>query len=341
MSGQRIRLADVAKEAGISAAAVSLALKNHPRISEKTKARVQKICKDLGYQPDPVAKALVNKRTGAAGAENYIGTLALLESRSYIERRKLSTYSKIWHQQLEEVCRKMGYRIDCFAVEPEKEKQSALSRVLDARGISGLIIFGFNEEIHHWAIQWKKFAAVSYSGALHEHFIHNIHSNSYQDVYDAVLRLKEKGYCRPGYVIPASISTYDHLEAGFSAAVKAWRISKPVPRLVAELDEPADADKFISWFFRYKPDVLVTNYNDKLEEILGRENIRIPQDVGCMCLDVFPGMEHLSGLIQSRKSAFQIAVDMLHGMLMRHEYGPPEQPMCIQIPAVWNEGATL
>ena len=78
MEGKRVRLADVAKMAGVSTATVSLVLNDHPRISDATKERVLRICKETGYSMDPVARAFARKRSGAADS-SYLGTLAILE----------------------------------------------------------------------------------------------------------------------------------------------------------------------------------------------------------------------------------------------------------------------
>lgn len=41
---------------------VSLALRNHPRLPEKTRHRIQKLAKEMSYRPDPVLQALVAYR---------------------------------------------------------------------------------------------------------------------------------------------------------------------------------------------------------------------------------------------------------------------------------------
>lgn len=51
---------DVAKRAGVSASTVSRVLSNHPKISAKTKERVLKEMKILGYQPNVIARSLAS-----------------------------------------------------------------------------------------------------------------------------------------------------------------------------------------------------------------------------------------------------------------------------------------
>jgi len=66
----RIRIDDVAREAGVSKAAVSFAFNSPERLSEETAARIRKVATSLGYRPHPVARMLT------AGATATIGILS-------------------------------------------------------------------------------------------------------------------------------------------------------------------------------------------------------------------------------------------------------------------------
>lgn len=58
-----ITIKDIAKVAGVSYATVSRALNNRSDVNPKTRAHIVKIAKELGYQPNMVARSLVNQRT--------------------------------------------------------------------------------------------------------------------------------------------------------------------------------------------------------------------------------------------------------------------------------------
>ncbi len=65
----RVTSHDVAARAGVSQATVSLVLSGNPRarVAEATRARVARAAEDLGYRPNLVARALVQRRSYAIG----------------------------------------------------------------------------------------------------------------------------------------------------------------------------------------------------------------------------------------------------------------------------------
>ena len=69
MSAKRITSEDVAKQAGVSRTTVSFVLNNTPgfNIREKTRQRVLKAAKELGYVPDAAAQALASRRSRIIG----------------------------------------------------------------------------------------------------------------------------------------------------------------------------------------------------------------------------------------------------------------------------------
>jgi len=58
---------EIAKKAGVSPSTVSRTLRGQGRISPKTRERILRIAKELGYSPNVSARALVTGRTGTIG----------------------------------------------------------------------------------------------------------------------------------------------------------------------------------------------------------------------------------------------------------------------------------
>lgn len=64
---KRPTIADVARHAGVSKGSVSYALNGLPGVSEDTRRRIMGVAADLGWQPNPAARALSGARAGALG----------------------------------------------------------------------------------------------------------------------------------------------------------------------------------------------------------------------------------------------------------------------------------
>ncbi|MEM6561932.1 MAG: LacI family DNA-binding transcriptional regulator, partial [Planctomycetota bacterium] len=60
---RQVSLRDVAREADVSVATVSMVLNENPRISRGTQQRVRQVMKKLGYQPNRLAQSLSGKHT--------------------------------------------------------------------------------------------------------------------------------------------------------------------------------------------------------------------------------------------------------------------------------------
>src|SRR5215469_14277868 len=62
-----VTMKDIARGLGVSVVTVSKVLRNHSDISTETRKRVQQRIKELNYQPNPAARALVTGRTNLIG----------------------------------------------------------------------------------------------------------------------------------------------------------------------------------------------------------------------------------------------------------------------------------
>jgi len=64
---RRVTISDIAKRAGVSKGAVSLALNGRPGVSDETRERILAIVKELGWSPNRAARALSAAKAGACG----------------------------------------------------------------------------------------------------------------------------------------------------------------------------------------------------------------------------------------------------------------------------------
>src|SRR3954452_19764711 len=82
---RRPTIADVARRAGVSAAAVSFAVNDRPGVSSGTRERILAAARELGWQPSASARALTEARTPAVGP-GLARWAAQLEGDSFFRR---------------------------------------------------------------------------------------------------------------------------------------------------------------------------------------------------------------------------------------------------------------
>jgi LacI family transcriptional regulator len=57
-----ITLEQIAQLAGVSRSTASRVLNGHPNVSAEARERVRKVMREQGYEPNPTARALANRR---------------------------------------------------------------------------------------------------------------------------------------------------------------------------------------------------------------------------------------------------------------------------------------
>ena len=82
-SHRSLSLEDIAAKAGVSRSTVSRVVNNEPHVSEKTRRKVLAVIDQLGYTPNPAARALVTQRTNVIGVVIPVVPIAVFEDPYY------------------------------------------------------------------------------------------------------------------------------------------------------------------------------------------------------------------------------------------------------------------
>ena len=127
---KKTTIKDIANVLGLTPSAVSKALNDHPRISDKTKISVRQVAENLNYQPNHLASAL------RKGKSNLIGVI--------IPRNNCSFFSSVV-ENIEEVLSEKGYNIIIAqSYESYKKECSSIDALLYTQ-VDGIIASMANE----------------------------------------------------------------------------------------------------------------------------------------------------------------------------------------------------
>ncbi len=332
----------LARQLGISATAVSLALKNSPRISVPVRERVQKLAKESGYVPNARLAELMDEVRRSVSPV-YRATLAAFSL--YPEKEPWQTRLYLC-DVLEGATQRAlahGYQLEYFWLKQPKMSPARFRAILDARGIRGLFCLGSMDPEETLPKELSKFAIVTFAASIPSklHRVTSHFGSDAQVLFDELLR---RGYQRPG------LSILRHGDRRTNHAYSATYLSTwerrlrppPVPVLRSDVwDEAA----FGYWFTTNRPDVLVLHQSPAfiagVTSYLKRQRLRIPREVGLALLDLNPDRKYYSGICQDPNLMGATAAEMLIGRVLLHDFQLPSHPKVELVEGEWNEGRTL
>ncbi|QOY60859.1 LacI family DNA-binding transcriptional regulator [Thermophilibacter immobilis] len=127
----KVTLKDIAREVGLSPAAVSLVLNDRPcRISAENRRRIKEVARKMRYVPNQIARSLVTQHSQTVG---------LIVPN--IESRFFSSLAR----RLELGCRERGYALIITNSDDSPTNDSELVRLLANRGTEGLLVVASDE----------------------------------------------------------------------------------------------------------------------------------------------------------------------------------------------------
>lgn len=120
-----VSIKDIAKTAGVSHSTVSRALSDSPLVSPETKARIQRLAREMGYSPDAQARSLVMGRTHTIGV--VVTTI-------------IDPFIAEIVQAVESTAHDHGYSVILASSGAEPEREIATVEMLRSKRVDALIV---------------------------------------------------------------------------------------------------------------------------------------------------------------------------------------------------------
>ena len=185
---KRTTLKDIANALNISPAAVSKAMHDDSRISDKTKKAVKRIAKELDYQPNHLASAL------RKGKSNLVGVI--------VPRTNSNFFSSVL-EHMEAVLNKAGYNIIITQSNESFDKECKNIDTLLFTQVDGIIASMANETVdlsHYEKIKSKGIPLILFDRGENDLNVDYVGINDYESSHIIVEHLVEKGCKRIAHI---------------------------------------------------------------------------------------------------------------------------------------------
>ena len=330
---------DIAKLAGVSQMTVSLALRDHPVLPPQTRQRIQKIAEEIGYQPDPNIGRMLSyirnrRQTRTKPGVAYLHAMKTDDnfgpSRS---RQRMLEGAKVR-------CAALGFQIDEFWLKEEGLTPTRMCSILQARGIEGILVPPFPNEIRQFDFDWRPFSVISTSHSNEFLGLDVVTTNRQQTINLAMEKLRERGYRRPGLIMDVE---RDRRTGHNILSYFLWHQSlQPKAQRMAVLYMPeVDRRALDRWLRRERPDV-VLSMGDEVLTMLEQLDYEVPGEIGYLSLSTGSHLARLvSGIDESPDRIGATAIDLLAAKILHFERGLPASRKLVLIDGVWSDGATL
>lgn len=333
-------MSDVARAAGCSTMAVSLALRGSHEVSKATRERIGRLARELGYRPNPLVSALVaQRRRRPPSGEGTIGLLTKFDQPISRWPAKKPFYSELMEGVVQQA-NALGFAVEEFTVASENPSEGArLTNILRTRGIRGLLLFpGGPLRRNFPPLGYEHFAVASVAFHALNITIHRVAADYAASMEQALFMAESRGCKRIGLAMTRHLDPTTRY--AFSGRFLAWQASLPAARGVPLLrTEEASQEAIRAWLRRHRPDCILT-LNPLVKKWLQELKIAVPRDISLISLSL-RDQDATTGIDQRPAAIGRAAVKVLVRELLLNHYGIPEVAELTLVQGKWVEGATL
>ncbi len=328
----------IAEVVGCSRMAISLALRNSPKISAATTARIRKVADEMGYRPNPMVSALMTQLRHGRTVKRPT-TIAYVTAYPTEDGWRVPGLFTEFHTGVKKRAETLGYTLEEYWLRRPGLSEKRFCDVLYARNVLGLVIAPLPSGGGTLALDWPRFATAAIGYSVTSPSIHRASNDQYSTIRLAVAELTRLGYRRIGLAMTrdGDERVKNNWSAGMLVEQSLIPMEQRVPLLLA--DGPFE-EAFAAWFSHYRPDVVLTQAW-QCGRVLKDLGVRVPEDVGVANLGVTAEEAQWAGVNQNAELVGAAALDLVDAQLRRNECGIPVHQKTLLIPGHWVAGPSV
>lgn len=325
MKDKPVSLEDIARKVGVTRTTVSLALRNHPRISEKTRLEVQAVAEELGYFPNAdLAKLMGMLRDKRAFQDRPVIALISDYAAPLQKERGVGPVWRGFSARIGE----LGYLPSEIWMGSGEISPKRLNGILKARGIQGVVFTSLQDPMLPEKMDLSSLACACIGNVVHRPKLHRCTSDKYANTLTACEQLWKAGCRRIGLAVPESQE--DRVDYTFLSGYMIFHRlhrHRDWPELLVE-EGGWDPERLEKWVREMKLDGVVAAYSG-----LDTCGVQVAH------LNVL--REGVQGIDQRYDLIAAGAVDLVDAQLRRNHFGIPGHPKTMLVRGEWRTAAPV
>lgn len=314
---KRITIKDIARELNIHHSTVSRALRNDPRVNEKTRDQVLAFAREHGYQTNMNAVQLRGTRN------NAIALIVPNINHSFFSD-VVSTLTNLAYEK--------GYVISVFQSNEKYMQEKEIINTIIQHDFAGVIVSIAKDTVnsdHFRLLEKFGIPLVFFDRVCEDIESSKVLINNLEIVFDATEYLISKGYKRIAHITGTTeINVFRDRHRAYLAAIQKYNLEyKNALTVDEDFTVQLGKDIFKEWLnSENRPDAVISSSIHISMGILmeaRKHNIKIPENLGLITFGTFMNAEALepqiSSIEQPENEIAELSFELLEKLMNRDE----------------------
>jgi DNA-binding LacI/PurR family transcriptional regulator len=312
-------------------------LRDNPKIPPATRASIKALARKMGYRPHPAIAALMShvkagRQPKARAKIAFVWIEAVAGGRETPFHRQSVAGARRRAQE-------RGYDLEEFHLFEPGMTSQRLSRILRARGITGIVFSGCEHNTSfHLEMNWEWHCAAIIGNARCTPELHRAGHYHFMGMRRIMTELNGRDYRRPVAILESMVN--ERASRSLEAAFFAYHPAPSRARGSLAKLPSTDPSPLARWLRRQRPDAIIVTKQSMVSPV---RNLLAPQqrDVGFAVISLEGNFGGASGVDPGHESVAANAVDLVIDQLVQNELGIPANPKELLFDGHWIEGTSL
>ena len=332
-----VSMKEIAQEAGVSVSAVSLALRNSPKVSKKRRLEIEQIAERVGYVKDGRISELM-EHMRSKRSKRQMSKLAVIIPD--LEKRDLKRYHRFEKlvSGIEGQCLASGYGPDYFYLKDMQVSARRLKSIIVSRGIRVIILLPYLNGVGTINLDLNGLCVSSSGYSIIEPNVNRACPNYLQMMDELLEQALALGYRRIGFIMAYKSGGTGHKLFASSYFYYSSQLSEKerIPILARrEISEP----NIRRWMETHQPEAVISS--GEIYKTLQKIGYSAPSDIGFASLDLSYEPTDASGVDHRHDLVGQEATRLALSELSLNHTGEPKNPMVITVDSHYRPGFSM